>query len=96
MSAQEKNERAAAAVTSYGVDTRSYNRSAEKKEIDRQRAEATARYEVSPHREILQPVLCSCGQRSYPHELSIHRAIKFESREARWPWSLRFVPEMEG
>jgi hypothetical protein len=42
------------------------------------------------------PVTCNCSQRSYPHELSIHRAVKFESREARWPWSLRFVPEMEG
>lgn len=96
MSAEEKNERLTAAVTSYGVGTRSYNRSAEKKELDRQRAEATARYEASQHREIEVPVSCTCPQRPYPHELSIHRAIKFESREARWPWSLRWVPEMEG
>jgi hypothetical protein len=44
LSQQELNERAAAAVTSYGVGTRSYNRSAEKREMDRQRKEATARY----------------------------------------------------
>ena len=41
------------------------------------------------------PVVCTCSQRPYAHELSVHRAIKFESRVNRWPWSLRFAPEME-
>lgn len=40
-------------------------------------------------------VTCRCPQREYPHELSIHRAVKFESRVVRWPWSLRFAPDME-
>jgi len=41
------------------------------------------------------PVMCTCAQRPYAHELAVHRAIKFESRTTRWPWSLRFAPEME-
>lgn len=41
------------------------------------------------------PVSCTCSQRLYPHELSVHRAIRFESRVWRWPWSLRAAPEME-
>jgi hypothetical protein len=41
------------------------------------------------------PVLCRCRQRSYAHELGIHCAIRFESNGiVRWPWSLRFAPEM--
>jgi hypothetical protein len=42
----ENNERAAAAVTSYGVGTRSYNKSSEKREMDRQREEVTAKYQA--------------------------------------------------
>ena len=93
LSQQEKNERLAAAVTSYGVGTRSYNRSPERLEVDRQRAEATARYEsAAHHHEITLPIYCSCPQRPYPHELSIHSEIRQESfnpkLRTRWPWSL--------
>lgn len=111
LSQQELNERAAAAVTSYGVGTRSYNRSAEKREVDRQREAATARYEAEPHRKVLLPVTCSCAQRPYPHELNAHtkigverpgaylaygdEVIRFAPAEMRWPWSLRFAPNME-
>ena len=149
LSEQEKNERLAAAVTSYGVGTRSYNRSAEKREMDRQRAESTARYQeqreatiaqfalsqgipvvnhkgeasirVSDatfeylsrhHGPILVPLRCTCAQRPYPHELSVHQKVRhervgqyldyydlpcrFAPEEMRWPWSLRFAPDMEG
>jgi hypothetical protein len=111
LSQQELNERAAAAVTSYGVDTRSYNRSAEKREMERQREIATARYQMMPRREILQPVTCPCAQRPYPHELFVHtkigierpgayvgfgdELIRFASKEMRWPWSLKYAPSME-
>ena len=102
-SADENNARLAAAVTSYGVDTRSYNRSAEKREVDRQREIATARYEAMPHQPCLAPLLCRCAQRPYPHELSVHfklhekpgtyldfydQPIRWSSSELRWPWSL--------
>ncbi len=111
LSQQENNERAAAAVTSYGVGTRSYNGSPEKREMDRQREIATARYEASPRQQVLQPVACTCAQRPYPHEVSVHAKArkekpgvyldyydlpcKFAPEGMRWPWSLRFAPEME-
>jgi hypothetical protein len=56
------------------------------------------------------PIFCSCAQRPYPHELSVHRKLyeapggymlyedvraQFASEEMRWPWSLRFAPKME-
>jgi hypothetical protein len=50
LSEEELNARAAAAVTSYGVGTKSYNASAEKREMDRQRKVATARYHEAKRR----------------------------------------------
>jgi hypothetical protein len=57
------------------------------------------------------PVLCTCAQRPYPHEVGIHAKIRTERPGAyldyydsmlrfsepgmRWPWSLRFAPNME-
>lgn len=41
--------------------------------------------------EIL-PLVCSCPQRPYPHELSVHAEIRSEwwahKRNLAWPWSL--------
>jgi hypothetical protein len=107
MSEQENTERLFAAATSYGVGTRSYNRSGEKRELERQRRIAAARYEAEPHREVLILPMCTCAQRPYPHEVSIHKnisrerpgvyldyygtAIRFAPDGMRWPWSLRFV-----
>lgn len=92
LSRQELNERAAAAVTSYGVGTRSYNRSAEKREIERQREMATARYESAPRQEHEAPLMCCCPQRPYPHELNVHPDLRSESFNPKfrfhWPWSL--------
>jgi hypothetical protein len=111
LSQRELNERAAAAVTSYGVGTTSYNSSAEKREMERQKEIATARYLSMPHREILQPVTCPCAQRPYPHELGVHtkvgaerpgaylgygdELIRFAPKGMRWPWSLKYAPNME-
>lgn len=57
------------------------------------------------------PVLCPCAQRPYPHELGVHtklgaerpgaylgfgdELIRFAAKEMRWPWSLRYAPNME-
>jgi hypothetical protein len=92
LSSAELNARAAAAVTSYGVGTHSYNSSAEKREMDRQRELTTARYEAGSHEVYYAPLLCSCPQRDHPHELKVHGLIRSEwwKRELRdrWPWSL--------
>ena len=100
LSQAELDARAAAAVTSYGVGTKSYNASAEKREMDRQREIATARYEAMPRMEFDAPLLCSCPQRANPHELSVHSQIRHEywrNQELRdtWPWSLMASPREE-
>lgn len=91
----EKSLRLANLVTPYGVGTHSYNRSSEKRELDRQRAETTAAHEAAPHQEILVGPICACPQRPYPHELSIHSKLSNEFHDPRfralrdlWPWSL--------
>lgn len=92
MSDAELNERLTASVTSYGVGTHSYNNSAEKRELDRQREVVTARYEFGPRASYEAPLLCACPQRGYPHELSVHAAIRSEwwayKKNLIWPWSL--------
>lgn len=89
---QEQNERLTAANTSYGVGTRSYNRSPEKREMDRQRAETTEQWQSAEHAEVEQPLMCDCLQRPHPHELSIHSRLRESpiGGEMRWPWSLRW------
>jgi len=88
----ENDQRIQGVANHYGTNTRSYNRSAEKREIDRQRAEATAKFEAAPRTAVNAPLLCSCAQRSYPHELAVHADLRSEwwaHRNApRWPWSL--------
>lgn len=100
---RELDERLAAAVTSYGVGTHSYNNSAEKREMDRQRAAATKRHLNAAREEIVAPLTCRCPQRPWPHELSVHRLLRYESRYAisnepvmKWPWTLRFLGNMDG
>ena len=98
-SAEENSERLANLVTQYGVGTHSYNSSAEKRELDRQRAEATARYKSQPKAEILLPLPCSCPQRSYTHDVGIHQFVRSESYNPRlkfrYPWSLCLSERVE-
>lgn len=92
LSNAELDARAAASVTSYGVGTKSYNGSAEKREMDRQRELATAKYEALGCEPYFAPLLCRCPQREYPHELSVHAELRSEwfahRKSPRWPWSL--------
>ena len=62
----------------YGTDTRSYNRSTEKRQMDRERAEVTKNYVPSPEGVMLS-VLCTCRSFRYPHELSMHRQLRSEA-----------------
>src|SRR4051812_2655097 len=78
----ENNARAAAAVTSYGVGTRSYNKSSEKREMDRQREEVTAKYQAGnlAVKDCSSAfLLCRCRSFEFPHELRKHRELKNES-----------------
>lgn len=63
------------------------------------------------HHSAAIPIVCSCAQHPYPHELSVHKklgaekpgvyldyydnAIRFTKPGMRWPWTLRFAPNME-
>lgn len=46
-----------------------------------------------------QPILCPCGQRPYPHELSVHKLLRRESFNPKlrylWPWSLCLSDRVE-
>ena len=85
----EQDERLAAAVTVYGVGTKSYNSSAEKRESDRQRAAANAKYEAGPKHGVTIEPRCTCRSFRLPHDLTAHRSLK---DEFDWrPWQERYV-----
>lgn len=56
------------------------------------RAEWTAMWLKENAAAYIAPLLCSCPQRDYPHELSVHSLIRSEwfayRRNLSWPWSL--------
>jgi hypothetical protein len=61
--------------------------------------EPTYEYLMGEHNPIEVAVTCSCPQRSYPHELSIHSQLRIESYSPKlkfiWPWSLALSPRSE-
>lgn len=66
----------------YGLGTRSYNRSTEARENRRQQREATARYLESPRQELTAPLLCRCLSWEFPHEIEVHRQL---NSDYDWP-----------
>lgn len=44
-------------------------------------------------------LMCSCSQRPYPHEISVHDRLRYESYDLelryRWPWSLVISDRLE-
>lgn len=79
-------------TTCYGVDTRSYNRSGVKRELERIAERAKERAALDPCEEYLVPLMCACPQRPYPHEVEVHEKMRGEFWRAEhkfsWPWSL--------
>ena len=84
----EDDFRLAALVTPYGVGSRSYNRSAEKREMDRQRKRITAAYK--PGESVTMPVMCTCAAWPRVHEVFLHRQILNWDGDWRALWN----PEM--
>ena len=68
LSSSELDARLAAAATSYGVGTKSYNSSSEKKELDRQKKAVTAKYEASPRHEFVIGPICNCRSYCFPQD----------------------------
>lgn len=71
----------------YGIGTRSYNRSSENHQMKQERKEATKRYlEIFGGIEVLTWVSCNCNQLPFPHvahyeerELfDYHRSLHYE------------------
>lgn len=60
----------------YGLNTRSYNRSAEKRENDRQRKAATDAYLAGEKREYVIGPICTCRSFTHAHELSRHDELQ--------------------
>jgi hypothetical protein len=59
----------------YGTGTRSYNRSAEKHQVDRDRKRATAKFTPCPD-SIPTPLRCNCRSFERPHDLEEHYKLK--------------------
>ncbi len=55
-------------------------------------SDATWEYLNRPRIEVEVPISCSCPQREYPHDLSVHTQLRGESYNPKlkyqWPWSL--------
>jgi hypothetical protein len=77
----EADARLANLVTPYGVGTRSYNRSAEKRELERQRKAATANYQYT---EVVVPLICTCLSFRFPHPPSRHGSLKSDHDWTAW------------
>jgi len=59
----------------YGTGTRSYNRSPEKHQADRDRKQATANF--LPHPDSIPiPPRCNCRSFDRPHDVEEHRKLK--------------------
>jgi hypothetical protein len=84
LSPDEMDARLAAAATSYGVGTKSYNASSEKKELDRQKKAVTEKYLAAPRFEVILDAswfVCHCRAFADPHGIEKHRELR-----AEWDW----------
>lgn len=75
----------------YGTGTRSYNRSTEKRQMDRERAEFSAKVDAgeikSPFAEV-SLLLCHCRSFRFSHEPSAHKQLQYGDLD--WtPWQRR-------
>ncbi len=69
----------------YGFGTRSYNRSTEKREMDRKRKVATEGFKAAPESIVVGP-MCGCRSFRFPHELKAHKSLKND-----YDWRLLYV-----
>ncbi len=86
----------------YGYGTHSHINSTEYRQLKKERAEFTKKYEAGEvaFETVEIPLTCRCPQRPYPHELSVHASLRTDwaaygngKPKNSWPWSLRFIEE---
>ena len=68
----------------YGLGTRSYNRSAEKRAMDKERARVTKEFEASHRQEIVVGPMCGCRSFRFPHDLKAHDRLRGERDWKTW------------
>lgn len=60
----------------YGTGTRSYNRSPEKRQMDRERRETTKRHEAQPAMQVeIRWSMCNCRSFRLPHGPEEHKKL---------------------
>jgi hypothetical protein len=52
--------------------------------MKKKRAEVTSQYEVSPKREVLMPLMCSCRSFKDRHPVSRHRELRSDMDWRTW------------
>jgi hypothetical protein len=68
----------------YGYDTHSWRNSTEKRQMDRERAEATRKF-IPLFESVLQPLTCNCRSFQYPHGLEAHTKLRSD-----YDWRIGF------
>lgn len=91
LSEGERNARAAAGVGVYGLGTKSYNASGEKKEMDRQRKTVTEKYEAGELSFADQSrafLVCRCRSFPHTHPAAGHSPAFHGSLKSDYDWRL--------
>jgi hypothetical protein len=70
---------------SYGTGTRSYNRSPEKRSLDKERKRITEEYK--PGESVTMPLICTCAAWPRPHETFLHKRIISTDSDWRSLWN---------
>ncbi len=80
----EDDYRLTALKTSYGTGTRSFNRSAEKKEMDKQRKRLTDSYKLAVRPMVTVGPVCDCRSFQYPHLVGDHKLLRSDYDWRTW------------
>lgn len=91
MTPEERNARAAAGVGVYGLGTKSYNASSEKREMDRQRKTVTEKYEsgeLSFADQSRAFLVCRCRSFAHSHPAAGHDIRLHDELQADYDWRL--------
>lgn len=68
----------------YGIGTHSFLNSTEHRQMKKERAKVTKKFESQPRKEVVLPLLCFCRSFRFSHELSAHRQL-ISDRDWRLP-----------
>ena len=61
----------------YGWNTHSFLNSTEHRQMKKERAQLTKRFESQTREKVLVGPVCTCSQREYPHDIDVHERPPF-------------------